>query len=440
MKEEGKVNNWDYKTRLFYGLPGVLCRDHWVVISPYAGELVRIAENQIDSKETRIALEEKGFFGKPSGKGPGALSDYFQLTLITNSDCNLRCRYCFANAGETKIVMEDKVALAAVRYGIKKAKGRDLLISFFGGEPSLTPALIKKVVAYARQSIVGTEVKRVRFNITTNGVMSRSFLNFLIDNDFFLTISMDGLPVVQNFQRPFKQSLKGSLNSSPILERTIKTLVARKHEFMTRATITDFSVNYIVPTIEYLHGLGVAQFHCEVINLAGRAMLETKGHPMKRPTVDDFVENLKAAILKAGESGIGVLNSSYMNLLQPSVHFCDGVGGNRVSVSYTGEVTTCLEVQSACHPTADYFIVGAYDNGTDDIFVNPLKRSRICDNPITSQNDCCRDCFAIYTCGGGCPIRNYHMTGDQNRVDSFRCQAIKMVLPFVFDLFDRAIE
>jgi sulfatase maturation enzyme AslB (radical SAM superfamily) len=132
--------------------------------------------------------------------------------------------------------MKDKVALAAVRYGIKKAKDRDLLISFFGGEPSLTPALIKKVVAYAKQSIVGTEVKRVRFNITTNGVMSQSFLNFLIDNDFFLTVSMDGLPVVQNLQRP----LKGGFDSSPILERTIKTLVARNHEFMIRATVTEF--------------------------------------------------------------------------------------------------------------------------------------------------------------------------------------------------------
>lgn len=426
----------NHNTKLFNGLPAVLCGDHWVVISPYAGELVRIPENQIDDPEIKNELAEKGFFGTPSDKGPGALSDYFQLTLITTSDCNLKCRYCFANAGETRIVMREEVAMAAVRYAIQKAAGRDLLISFFGGEPSLTQELIRKVVDYARQSIINTKVNRVRFNITTNGVMSSSFLDFLINSDFFLTISMDGLPVIQDYQRPLKNGDK----SSPMLEKTIETLVASNQEFIIRATITDYSVEYLVPIIEYLHGLGVSQFHCEAINLAGRAILETRGQPMQRPTAEDFAKNLKAAIIRAGELGMGILNSSYMNLMQPSVHFCDGVGGNRVSVSYTGEVTTCLEVQGGCHPTADYFIIGGYDEKEDEIVVNHQKQMRICGNPITSQNECCRDCFAIYICGGGCPIRNYHMTGDQNKIDPFRCQVIKSVLPFVASLFDQVAK
>jgi len=430
------MKNLDYKTKLFNGLPAVQCDDHWVVISPYAGEIIRIPKNQIDDPKIRRKLAEEGFFGEPTDKGPGALSDYFQLTLITTSDCNLRCRYCFANSGETQIVMQDKVAMAAVRYAVQKTSGRDLLISFFGGEPSLTQKLIKKVVAFAQQSIINTEIGRVRFNITTNGVMSSSFLKYLIDNDFFLTISMDGLPVVQDYQRPLKNGGK----SSPKLERTIKTLVERGHEFMIRATVTDYSVAYLVPTIEYLHSLGVSQFHCEVINLAGRAMSETKGQPMQRPMADVFSENLKAAIIKAAELEIGILNSSYMNLMQPSIHFCDGVGGNRVSVSYTGDMTTCLEVQSMCHPTADYFIVGGYDEKEDRLVIHRQKQLQICGNPITSQNACCKDCFAIYICGGGCPIRNYHMTGNQNAVDPFRCQVIKSVLPFVINLFDQASQ
>src|SRR3989338_9469501 len=162
------MKNLGYKTKLFNGLPAVQCDDHWVVISPYAGEIIRIPKNQIDDPKIRRKLAEEGFFGEPTDKGPGALSDYFQLTLITTSDCNLRCRYCFANSGETQIVMQDKVAMAAVRYAIKRTAGRDLLISFFGGEPSLTQKLIKKVVAFAQQSIINTNVGRVRFNITTN--------------------------------------------------------------------------------------------------------------------------------------------------------------------------------------------------------------------------------------------------------------------------------
>lgn len=424
------------ETKLFNGLPAVRCDDHWTVISPYAGEIVRIPYDKINDAEIKKNLAEKAFFGRPSDKGPGALSDYLQLTLITTSDCNLRCRYCFANAGETRIIMKEEMALAAVRYAIERATGRDLLISFFGGEPSLTQELIKKVVAFARQSIINSEVSRVRFNITTNGVINPSFLEYLMDNDFFLTISMDGLPIIQDYQRPLKNGKK----SSKILERTIKALVGKGHEFMIRATITDYSVAYLVPTVEYLHSLGVKQFHCEAINLAGRALIETKGQPMKRPRAEDFAENLKGAIIRAGELGIGILNSSYMNLMQPSVHFCDGVGGNRISISYTGDVTTCLEVQGECHPTADHFIIGGYDRKNDKIVINLQKQKQICGNSITSQNACCKDCFAIYICGGGCPIRNYHMTGNRDNVDPFRCEVIKSVLPFVINLFDQASE
>jgi uncharacterized protein len=396
--------------------------------------LARLTPEQLTDPDTNRELASRGFFGQPSLQGPGALSDYFQLTLITTSDCNLRCRYCFANAGDTRIVMPEAVALAAVRYAVRKAVGRHLLISFFGGEPSLTPKLIEQVVAYAKEVTIGSEVKGVRFNITTNGVMGQSMLEFLLENDFFLTISMDGVPMVQDHQRPFKYGGP----SSPRVEQTIARLVEHDREFMIRATVTDYSVGHLVSAVEYLNSLGVRNFHCEPINLAGRAILETKGQPMARPRAEDFIQNLASAITRAGELGMEILNSSYMNLLQPSVHFCDGVGGNRVSVSYTGDVTTCLEVQGGCHPTADSFIVGGYDPDTDEIAIDLARRQRICGTPITGQNACCSNCFAIHICGGGCPIRNYHMTGDKDRVDPFRCQVIKAILPFVIALFDQA--
>jgi len=424
-----------YQTRLVYGLPAVLLDGKWVVVSPYARELTSLAPEQIDSPQVRKELADLGFFGQPAS-GPGALSDYFQLTLITTSGCNLCCGYCFANSGETMEVMSEAVALAAVRHAVEKASGRNLLISFFGGEPSLTPDLIKQVVAYAKEQIAGSNVKGVRFNITTNGVIVPALLDFLIAEDFFLTISMDGIPQVQDHQRPLKN---GGL-SSPLVERTIKTLVERGRKFMVRATVTDYSVAYLVPSVKYLHSLGVKNFHIEPINLAGRAILRTKAKPMSRPKPQDFIEHLASAIIRAGELGMEILNSSFMNLFQPSVHFCDGIGGNRVSVSYTGEVTTCLEVQSGCHPTADYFIVGKYDPESGEIVIDQTKRQRICDTPITSQNECCKNCFAIHVCGGGCPIRNYHMTGDKDQIDPFRCQVIRAILPFVIALFNQAAE
>lgn len=425
-----------YATQLYYGLPAVLKDEEWIIFSPYAGEVVRIPMNDINDGNIKDSLTTRGFFGSPSPLGPGQLGDYFQLTLITTSNCNLRCRYCFANAGDSDFRMSEKVAFASVRYGLERAAGRKLLISFFGGEPSLTPDLVKSVVDYAREKHDEFGVKDVMFNITTNGVIGKGFLEFLIQNDFFLTISMDGIPAVQNDQRP----LKNGSPSSPLVEETIKTLVASKHEFMVRATVTKNSVNSLPETAVYLSHLGVSQFHCEAINLAGRAIMETKGQPMERPTAEEFIENLIRTIECAADNGMNVLNSAYMNLLQPSVHFCDGVGGNRCSVTYLGEITTCLEVQGGCHPTADFFIVGCYDEDRDSIIINPRKRANVCGSPIIESNKACRDCFARFVCGGGCPIRNYHTTGDIATIDPFRCNVIHEVLPYVLTLLDACSE
>ncbi len=418
------------ETRLFHGLPAIKVGHRWLVFSPYAKSVAEIEPVIIDSSGTYRDLEVMGFFGEPSLMGPGQTSEHFQLTLIVTSDCNLRCKYCFVSAGDTSLYMDEDVARAAVRYALDRARGRKLLISFFGGEPSLASEIIRGVVGYARSEYLNYGVDALSFNITTNGVMPMQTLRWLIENNFFLTLSMDGVPRVQNEQRP----LKSGAASSIAVERTIRALVEARHEFIVRSTMTDVSTPCLVEEVDYLASLGVSQLHVEAINLAGRAVMETKGQPMDRPSAELFSLSLLDAIHRGSEVGVDILNSAYMNLMQPSFHFCDGVGGNRVSVTYDGSVTTCLEVQGGCHPTSEKFIVGAYDRERDAIIVNQEKRSAVCATPIIDQNPACLGCFARYTCGGGCPIRNFHTTGDTSKVDPFRCEVISNVLPEIIRL------
>lgn len=404
--------------------------DLWLVFSPHAKAVAEIETGIIDIPKTHEDLADMGFFGQPSLTGPGQASEHLQLTLIVTSDCNLKCKYCFVNAGDTSVYMDRDIARAAVRYALDQARGRKLLISFFGGEPSLAPETIKSTVEYARSEYLHYGVSALSFNITTNGVMPMKTLRWLIENDFFLTLSMDGIPQIQDEQRP----LRSGAASSTAVERTIRTLVEAGHEFIVRSTMTDISTPHLVDEVDYLASLGVTQLHVEAINLAGRAVMETKGQPMDRPTPELFSRCLLDAIHRGAEVGVDILNSAYMNLMQPSLHFCDGVGGNRVSVTYDGNVTTCLEVQGGCHPTSEKFIVGAYDRGRDAIIVNKEKRNAVCNTPIIDQNPACLDCFARYTCGGGCPIRNFHTMGDISKVDPFRCQVILDVLPEIIRL------
>jgi len=75
----------DYNTRLFNGLPAIQCGDHWVVISPYAGEIVRIPKDQIDDSETKKRLMEKGF---SSGAKSSEKYDWSKVDSLISKDAS----------------------------------------------------------------------------------------------------------------------------------------------------------------------------------------------------------------------------------------------------------------------------------------------------------------------------------------------------------------
>ncbi len=414
------------KTRFFHGVPAVLKDGEWIVLSAGFNEIVTIPEAQIDDNSIFQELSESGFF-KPAIQ---PLKTY-QLTMITTNNCNLRCGYCFAESGESEtiMVMSDEMAYAAVDHGVKMSAGRRLVISFFGGEPSMTGELIRNVVDYAKKQKLAEKNKGgLEFSITTNGIMSSSFLDFLVVNNFRITLSSDGPPEIQNFQRPLK---KGG-PSSPIVEETIRRLVAHGKEFKLRVTVPESSVARMVDVVEWLHSLGGNQIHFEPISIAGRASEKSGCAVFKKPPIELFIENLKKSIVRGNELGVGIVNSAFMNIATPPPEFCEGNSDNRISISYTGDITTCVEVQEKCHPASTNFIIGKYDQESRLIMLSEKRQERSCHGTKLGS---CLECFAVKICGGGCPVRNFHTTGSINEVDPYRCQVIKTILPFLIEMF-----
>ncbi|MFA6097396.1 MAG: radical SAM protein [Candidatus Paceibacterota bacterium] len=417
------------KTMLFNGLPAVYENGKWIIVSASFGDIVSLSDEEIYSSEVRDILAKRGFFEIQKDQDANNSS---LVTLITTSDCNLNCRYCFANSGVSRKNMSSEIAIASIERAIKNAQGKKLAVSFFGGEPTITEDLIKEVVVLVNEKTRNTKITEVEFCISTNGMTTPSFLNFLIENNFTITLSMDGIPKIQDYQRPLKNGGK----SSEIVEKTIRHLVSRNKEFMIRSTITDYSVDYMVQMIEWLHRIGAKKVHFEPISIAGRAaMIKESGKTLKKPSAKSFIENLKESIIRGNELGVSVLNFSYMNLVNTPQEFCNGIMNNRFAVSYTGDITTCVEVQDKCHPAAETFILGKYSHKTKQIITLKDMRGHACKTIAnTLKNEDCTNCFAKNVCGGGCPVRNFHTTGDSIIVDPYWCELVKEMLPFVLRL------
>ena len=132
------------------------------------------------------------------------LANLRQVVFEVTNACNLKCKYCAF--GELYESCEDR----GHKYlSIDKAKllldylchywnsdnntspGSYTYVSFYGGEPLLNIRFIKEVVDYVKKELK-CSCKKFIFSMTTNAVLLDKYMDFLVENDFDLLISLDG--------------------------------------------------------------------------------------------------------------------------------------------------------------------------------------------------------------------------------------------------------
>ncbi len=135
------------------------------------------------------------------------------LCLHVAHDCNLGCRYCFAEEGEyhgRRALMSFEVGKKALDFLIANSGNRrNLEVDFFGGEPLMNWDVVKQLVEYGRSKEEACG-KHFRFTLTTNGVLLNDeimeFCNREMSN---VVLSLDGRREVNDFMRPTRNG-KGS--------------------------------------------------------------------------------------------------------------------------------------------------------------------------------------------------------------------------------------
>ena len=130
------------------------------------------------------------------------------LCLHIAHDCNLACRYCFAEEGEyhgRRALMSYEVGKKALDFLIANSGNRrNLEVDFFGGEPLLNWDVVKRLVEYGRSQEEAYN-KKFRFTLTTNGVLLNDevmeFCNREMGN---VVLSLDGRKEINDKMRPFR--------------------------------------------------------------------------------------------------------------------------------------------------------------------------------------------------------------------------------------------
>ena len=392
-----------------------LKRIAFIANSGLINEIVEVFDGKESSYEFIKLLHDKNFF--EIDKLPGDLYKtkdviYDSVILFLSNHCNLNCIYCYANAGEHKIAkMSWETAKNAIDYVYSTIieNGRnEMTIGFHGGgEPTTNWNILVRSVDYIKLLN-----KRSNLNIQItgafNGYWNPKQTRYIIENFTDISLSFDGIQIVQDNQRPTKSG--GS--SFQQIVKAIQNIEKGNVNYGIRMTITDFSIKYLERSIQFIvENFKPKSIQVEPVFYKGRAIR----NDCRITEASDFIDNFIKAFYITERNNIGLFYSgANINIL--SNRFCLAPC-NSLIVTPQGNLTSCFEIYSNSHPDSDKFIIGKINKDYADIDMDKLNNFI---NRTVENIPYCQDCFCKWHCAGDCAAKT-GLDTSINRNNSERC-------------------
>jgi len=341
------------------------------------------------------------------------------LCLHIAHDCNLACKYCFAEEGEyhgKRELMSFEVGKKALDFLVANSGTRtNLEVDFFGGEPLMNFDVVKKLVEYGR-SLEEANNKKFRFTLTTNGVLlNDEILEFANKEMGNLVLSIDGRKEVHDLMRPHRGG-QGSYDS--IVPKFQKAAESRNQmNYYVRGTYTRNNLDFAKDVI-HMADLGFEQISVEPV-VADPA----EDYALREEDVPKLIEQydeLLAEMIKRKKEGKGfnffhfMIDLSGGPCVAKRLSGC-GSGTEYLAVTPSGDLYPCHQFVGMKD-----FLLGNVDEG----IVNTEIRDefKLC-NVYAKEK--CKSCFAKFYCSGGCAANSYNFSGSINGTYEIGCELQK---------------
>ena len=338
------------------------------------------------------------------------------LCLHVAHDCNLACRYCFAEEGEyhgERSLMSLETGKKALDLLVRSSgKRRNLEVDFFGGEPLMNFDVVKQLVSYGR-SLEDVHNKKFRFTLTTNGMLlDDEILKFANKEMGNLVLSIDGRKEVHDRMRP-RRGGQGSYDE--IVPKFVRAADSRDQlNYYVRGTYTHENLDF-AEDVKHLADLGFKQISVEPV-----VAPLSKDYAIKEEDVPKLLEQydiLAKYMLEKKKKGEGfnffhfMIDLSGGPCAQKRLSGC-GSGTEYLAVAPNGDLYPCHQFVGLSD-----FLMGNVDTGV----TNTALREKFSRCNVLSKSEC-KKCFAKYYCSGGCAANAYNFTGDINGVYEIGCK------------------
>ncbi|MBR5135067.1 MAG: thioether cross-link-forming SCIFF peptide maturase, partial [Clostridia bacterium] len=341
------------------------------------------------------------------------------MCLHVSHDCNLRCKYCFAEQGVyggKPEVMSLEVAKAAIDFLIERSgTRRNLEVDFFGGEPLMNFDVVKETVKYAR-SLEKEHNKNFRFTMTTNGMLLTDeiseYLNAEMNN---VVLSLDGRKCINDYMRP---NVAGHGSYDRIVPKYQHFVGMRgDKDYYVRGTFTKNNLDF-ADDVLHMAELGFDQISVEPVVSDPNLPFSIQEDDL--PRVYDEYDRLAALILEKKKAG------KCFNFFHFMIDLEQGPCAiKRLRGCGCGNEYAAVEPQGGVYPCHQF--VGKPEWKMGDVLskeYNTDMKSVFAKANVYAKEDC-RNCWAKFYCSGGCNANNQQYEGDILKSHKLSCDLEK---------------
>jgi len=372
------------------------------------------------------------------------LANLKQLTFEVTDACNLQCKYCgygemYNDYDERKNQKLDFVmAVKIIDYLVDLwnseqniSANRNVYISFYGGEPLLNMPFIKNVVDYINN--LKCPHRHFTFSMTTNAILLNRYMDYLVEHNFNLLISLDGnehntsYRVSKSNQSVFNQIIKNVnllKEKHPCYFENKVNFNAVLHNRNSVAEIYHFFKEKYnkIPSIGELNNMGIREDKKDLFNTTYRNSYESLHQAENYEAIeqDMFIKSgTYQSVTTYLHRYSGFVYRNYTDLLfsRPPITIPTGTCipfGKKMFVTVTGKIMPCERI-------GQQFALGRVSEKGVELDIETIaakynayyvKYDRLCSKCYTA-NSCIQCIFNLPDLENDCPVC-YGYTNKQN--------------------------
>ena len=360
------------------------------------------------------------------------LNVIFQLT----DKCVLSCKYCFAKGTHNgKPITFPIELLDQAIYQAFQTNHSYVVFEWTGGEPLLVGKyFFENVIELQKKHSTKPYENCVQ---TSGNLFDPGLIDFLIENEFSISTTIDGTRTIHNQNRPTNTN-QGSYDA---VVKTMNYIRDKGASCGFISTITKNNLGFENEMLECFQQLEVNSFHSNPYIYYEKNNVKDNSIALSKEDVARyFISEFNAWVERGKISPVPRTVYDIIKCLQKQAPISDTIctyGGrcltNFVALTPNGDAYLCPKFTGS-----DNMMLGNIQQSTllELLSVESKKMCELIDQRVEAINKCAQNkCGYFYICNGGCPYHSFIASEGQNisEVDHL-CQSKQMIFDYLHDI------